>query len=141
MPSTDIQDAQSGAAFSNAELGRLMRVIQDKTFQETRALAAERLTLFEDDGVTELAEAEQALRKQTRADLIQFFDVVGDGTISAGQDFSQVRDKEEIRQAVRLRLGLPAVSSIIASQEAEADAARKVGRTSSSVSTRTVFNG
>jgi hypothetical protein len=140
MPSTDIQDAQSGAVFSNAELGRLMRVIQDKTFQETRALAVERLTLFEDDGATPLAEAEQALRKQTRADLLQFFDVVGDGTIQAGQDFSQVRDKEEIRQAVRLRLGLPAVSSIIATQEAEADAARRRRRCTTSVTTKTVFN-
>lgn len=140
MPSTDVQDNQPGTPLTNAELARLMRVIQDKTFAETKALAEEKLTLKGEDGEA-LPADEQALRMQTRADLIQFFDVIGDGTIQAGQDFSQVRDKEEIRQAVRLRLELPAVSSVIAGQQAEADAARKVRRTSSTIRTRTVFNG
>jgi hypothetical protein len=137
MPSTEVQDNQPGTALTTRELGRLMRVLQDKSFAETKALAAEKLTLTDDDGA-ELPEDEQALRMQTRADLIQFFDVIGDGTIRAGEDFSQERDREDIRKDVRLRLGLPAVSSIVAAQEADADAARRTRRTTTSATTKTV---
>lgn len=140
MPSTEVQDNQPGTPLNTAELARLMRVIQDKTFDETKALAAAKLTLKDDEGA-ELPGDEQALRMQTRADLIQFFDVIGDGTIRAGDDFSQERDREDIRKDIRLRLGLPAFSSVIAGQQAEADAARKVRRSSSTIQTRTDFNG
>lgn len=139
MPSSDIQDEQTGSPLNNRQLGRLMSLIQDQSFAETKRLAAEKLTLKDDDGA-ELPEDEQALRQQTKADLIQFFDVIGDGTIQAGQDFSQARDKEEIRQRVRLRLELPAVSSIVAQQQADADAARRVRRCSTSVQTKNVFS-
>jgi hypothetical protein len=140
MPSSTEQDAMPGTLLTNNEVGRLMRVIQDKTFSETRALA-DSLQLTS-DGSTPLAEAEQALLKQTRADLQQFFDVIGDGTIQAGQDFSQSRDKEEVRQALRLRLGLPAISTVIAEQAAEADATRRRARRrcSSSFETKTFFS-
>jgi hypothetical protein len=138
MPSTTEQDSQPGTALTNAEVARLMRVIQDKTFAETKALATAKLTLTDDDG-NPLEEDEQALRKQTRADLIQYFDVIGDGTIRAGEDFSQERDREDIRKDIRLRLGLPAVSTVVASQQAEADRARRPRRTSSSFRTDTVY--
>jgi hypothetical protein len=140
MPSSTEQDLKPGTLLTNAEVGRLMRVIQDQTFPQTRALA-DALQLKEDDGSTPLAESEQALLKQTRADLSQFFDVRGDGTIQAGDDFSQTRDKEEVRQAVRLRLGLPAVSTVVATQQADADSARRKRRASTSAGSETVFNG
>lgn len=139
MPSSAEQDAQPGTEFTNAELGRLMSLIQDKDFDETKALVAAKLTLKDDDGAA-LASDEQALRKQTRADLSQFFDVIGDGTIQAGQDFSQTRDKEEIRQRVRLRLGLPAISTVVAAQEAAAATARRPRRASTSFETKTHFS-
>lgn len=137
MPSSTEQDEQSGTLLSNNEVGRLMSLIQDQSFPDTRRLA-DRLQLTGDDS-TPLPEDEQALLKQTRADLNQFYNVVGDGTIQAGEDFSQTRDKEEIRQRVRLRLGLPAVSTVVASQEAEAARARRPRRTSSSFRTDTVY--
>lgn len=141
MPSSAEQDLKPGTLLTNAEVGRLMRVIQDKTFSQTRSLA-DALQLFDTaDPPSPLPEDEQALLKQTRADLTQFFDVIGDGTIQAGDDFSQTRDKEEVRQAVRLRLGLPAVSTVVASQQAAADEARRTRRTSKAVGTETVFNG
>jgi hypothetical protein len=141
MPSSTEQDGQPGTALTNAEVARLMRVIQDKSFAETKALAAEKLTLNDEDGAA-LPDDEQALRKQTRADLKVYFDVIGDGTIRAGDDFSQERDREDIRKDIRLRLGLPAFSTIIAEQQADADATRRRGRRrcSSSFTTKTVFN-
>lgn len=118
-----------------------MSLIQDRTFPQTRALADALQLKDAADPPAPLPDDEQALLKQTRADLSQFFDVVGDGTIQAGEDFSQVRDKEEIRQRVRRRLGLPGVSTVVAGELAAGDSARKSRRSSSSVSTETVFNG
>lgn len=140
MPTTNEQDEASGALFNFKEVGRLMTILQDQTFAETKALADGILVLKTSDGET-LQESDQALLMQTRADLAYFFDGLPDGTIRSGQDFDISRDKEEVRQRVRLRCGLPAVSTIIASQLAAASSLTRRGRVSQTIPTRTTFNG
>lgn len=134
MPSIEEQDQTSGAAFTPQEIGRVMKIIQDKSYPDTKGLC-DALTLFDADGETPLADEAQALRQQTRAEMIVFFDQYGDGTIKAGEDYDQSRDKEEIRQSIRLRFGLPAISTAVQ------DAARALRRTSQTVASGTVFNG
>lgn len=133
MPTSTEQDAASGLPLTNAELGRVMSIVQDLDFAKTKSLC-DGLQLLDSDLVP-LAEEEQALLQQTRADVSVFFDQYPDGTIRAGEDFDLPRDKEEIRQRIRRRLGLPAVS------QTQIDAYRARRRGSQSIDTRTVFNG
>lgn len=138
MPSSTEQDEKAGTLLTNAEVARLRTIIQDKTFPETRALA-DKLQLKDADGEP-LEEDEQAELKHTRADIDYFFDTLPDGTIQAGEDYSNPRDKEDVRRTLRLRLGLPAVSAVVAEQVGAAAAAGKRRRCTESVSTRTVSN-
>lgn len=140
MPNIEEQDAASGARFNFKEVGRLMTVLQDQSFVETKALADGILVLKTTEG-EELPDLDQALLMQTRADLDYFFNTLPDGTIKSGEDFDISRDKEEVRQRVRLRCGLPAVSTIIAAQLSEASSLKRRARSSQTIPTRTTFNG
>jgi hypothetical protein len=139
VPDIETQDAASGAALSLLEIGRLMTVLQDQSFAATQSIAAA-LQLKGEDGQP-LPEGDQALLKQTRADLALFFDTFPDGTIRAGDDFDVVRDKNDVRMTVRLRCGLPAVSTIIAAQLSEVTTITRTRRVSQSVPTKTVYHG
>jgi hypothetical protein len=119
VPSSTEQDAASGQPLTIVEIGRLMTVLQDQNFEQAKAIA-DNLQLKDQAGAA-LPEDDQALLKQTRADLALFFDTLPDGTIKAGDDYDNVRDKNDVRMTVRLRCGLPAVSTIIAAQLAARD--------------------
>lgn len=127
MPSSTEQDAKPGTPLTNDEIGRIMQVIEDYTFAETKVLCN---ALILNDGAEPpviLPDDDQALIKQMRADLDLFFNVFPDGTIRAGEDYDNTRDKDSVRRIIRRRLGLSPVSST------EIQASRTVVRSSNSV--------
>lgn len=113
----EIIDAKPGTLLTPKEIGKVKDIIQDQTYPATKQLC-DALQLKSEDASTPLAETDQIMLKLTRFDLDVFINEYGYGTVAAkggreGDDYDKVRDKEEVRQTLRLRLGLPAVSQTI----------------------------
>jgi len=112
MKQTEIA-AFSGADFTNQEISNLKVILWDQTFEQTKTLV-EAITIFENDGVTPVIDAQQTNRKVLRSQIAVWFDKFQDGTIAIkggkkGTDYSNIRDKEDLRGEVRRSLGLPQI--------------------------------
>lgn len=103
--------AFSGAVFTNTEITLTKNILLDQSFAATKDLLAN-LTIFEDDGTTPAAE--QSNRKLLRSQLSVWYDKFKDGTLAAkggkrGTDYSNLRDKENLRGEIRKLVGLPEI--------------------------------
>lgn len=109
MPTSAQINLQSGVALDDLERERVREIVL--IAGGSGSLPASDLN----DRINALSAAQN---KATRAD-IAAWDAVFDGTVKkkggdSGIDFDPVRDREAIRQRVRLRLGLPAVDPGVA---------------------------
>lgn len=91
-------DGQSTAVFDELEIERIREIAGLKTYAQAESLSAE---------------LSNVQRQATRMD-IKTYGLIGEGTVGVkggkeGADYSQSRDREDIRQRLRLRLGLDAV--------------------------------
>ena len=107
MPSSITIDIQDTGALTALEVERVREICGLKTYTEAESLT----------GVLN-----QVQRQATRAD-IATFDAIRDGTVALdggrdGVNYSQQRDKEEVRQRLRLRLGLDAINPQLSSDAA-----------------------
>lgn len=103
--------AQSGSVFSEMEIELVRDIVLDQTYDAVRSLMDE-LTLFDDGTLTPKIDSLQARRKLLRAWLSVFYDIFLDGTVAVkggkeGDDYDNMRDKNELRGRVRRALGLP----------------------------------
>lgn len=91
-------DSQDDAAFVPLEIERIREIAGLKTYAQAETLSGQ---------------LSAVQRQATRMD-IKTYGLVGEGTVGVkggkeGADYSQSRDREDIRQRVRLRLGLDPV--------------------------------
>lgn len=98
MATTAQIDSQSTAVFDELEIERIREIAGLKTCAQAESLSAALSTVQ---------------RQATRMD-IKTYGLIGEGTVGVkggkeGADYSQSRDREDIRQRVRLRLGLDAI--------------------------------
>lgn len=104
--------AFSGAEFDNQEITNLKEILFDQTFQQTQSLV-DGITIL-DSSNAPVEVAKQSNRKWLRSKIAIWFDQFRDGTIAIkggkkGTDYSNLRDKENLRGEVRRSLGLPEI--------------------------------
>ncbi len=104
--------AFSGTPFTNQEISNLKVILFDQSYKQTESLV-DTLTILDADGEP-VADALQTNRKMLRSQIAVWFDKFRDGTIAIkggkkGTDYSNQRDKEDLRGEVRRSLGLPEV--------------------------------
>jgi hypothetical protein len=115
----------SGALLDEVELSQVKEIVEDKDIATIKTLCAALQLKYAPadtlpDGVSvgdPLPEAKQGLLKLTRYDLGFFYDRSPEGTVKVkggkeGDDFDVERDREDTRERLRLRLGLPAISTM-----------------------------
>lgn len=105
--------AFAGTVFTNAEITLVKNIILDQSFEQTRNLL-EGLTIYESNGETVAAANEQGQRKLLRSQIAVWYDKFTDGTLAVkggkrGTDYSNLRDKENLRGEIRKSLGLPEI--------------------------------
>lgn len=105
--------AFSGGAFTNTEITLVKNILLDQNFEQTKTLLSA-LTIFESNGTTPAAEIEQGQRKLIRSQIKTWYDKFQDGTLAVkggkrGTDYSNLRDKENLRGEIRKMLGLPEI--------------------------------
>ena len=103
--------AMSGSVFTEMEVELVRDIVLDQTYDAVKALM-DLLTLFDDGTLTPKIDSLQARRKLLRAWLNVFYDIFLDGTVAVkggkeGDDYDNLRDKNELRGRVRRMLGLP----------------------------------